>query len=153
MNSEAAKNQLIQFLHGGNAFLPLKNIIENYPEDKINKRIPGIDYTPYQLMEHIRISQWDILEFIRDINHVSPDWPEGYWPDKSVEATIEEWDKSVKQFFTDLNELEEIIRNDQLNLLDKLPGDDDYNYFREILLVANHNSYHLGQLMMFAKSD
>lgn len=153
MGQDILKEQLVQFLYGGMAFLPFKQIIENYPEDKINKKIPGVDYTPYQLMEHARIAQWDILEFMKDTSFQSPDWPEGYWPDKSKEATIEEWDASVKQFFTDLNEVETMIKDDQMDLLANLPDTEDYNYLREVLLIAHHNAYHVGQLMMFAKSE
>ena len=131
----------------------MKDVIENFPENRINKKLPGVDYTPYQLIEHMRIAQWDILEFTKDQKHNSPDWPEGYWPDKSVEAKREDWDKSVKQFFTDLNEIEDIVNDEQLMLTDSLPEDDAFTYLREILLVAIHNSYHLGQLVVFSKAD
>ena len=153
MNHEVLREQIIQFLKGGKAFRPLKDMIENFPEEKVNKKIAGVEYTPYQLMEHMRIAQWDILEFTKDQNHTSPDWPEGYWPDKSFEATIEDWDKSVKQFFTDLNELESIVIDEKVDLTANLPEMDEYNYLREMLLVIAHNSYHLGQLMVFAKSE
>ncbi|MDZ7763578.1 MAG: DinB family protein [Melioribacteraceae bacterium] len=136
----------------GFAHRPHKDLIENFPEDKINKKIPGIDYTAYELMEHMRIAQWDILEFTKDQTFKSPDWPEGYWPEEKSEATIEDWDKSVKQFFTDQYEIESFVNNDQIDLTDQLPEAEDYNYLREIFLVAAHNSYHLGQLVVFAKS-
>lgn len=152
MKDEILKEQLVQLLRGGYAHRPHKDLIENFPEEKINKKIPGIDYTAYELMEHMRIAQWDILEFTKDQTFKSPDWPEGYWPEKNSEATLKEWDKSVKQFFTDQYEIESIVNNDQIDLTDQLPEAEDYNYLREIFLVAAHNSYHLGQLVVFAKS-
>lgn len=152
MKEEIFREQLVQLLRGGFAHRPLKDLIENFPEEKINKKIPGIDYTAYELMEHMRIAQWDILEFTKDQTFKSPDWPDGYWPEKKSVATLEDWDKSVKQFFTDQYEIESIVNNDQIDFTDQLPEAEDYNYLREIFLVAAHNSYHLGQLVVFAKS-
>lgn len=153
MNPDVIREQLIQFLRGGLASRQLKDLIENFPVDKINKKIPGVDYTPYQLMEHIRIAQWDVLEFVKDQKHQSPDWPEGFWPESSFEADVKDWDKSVKQFFTDLFELESIVNDDNIILTDNLPDDDNFNYLREILLVINHNSYHLGQMVVLSKAE
>lgn len=153
MDSDIIKEQLKMSLRGGNAFRPMKDIIENFPEDRINKKIPGVDYTPYQLIEHMRIAQWDILEFTKDQKHSSPDWPEGYWPDKSFVAEVEDWDKSAKQFFTDLTEIERIISDETIDLTDMLPESEDYTYLREILLILAHGSYHLGQLVLFSKAN
>lgn len=153
MDPDIIREQLIQFLRGGLAFRTSKDVIENFPAEKINSKIAGVEYTPYQLMEHVRIAQWDILEFVKNQNHQSPDWPEGYWPDKSFEADVKDWDKSVKQFFTDLYELESIVKDENLTLTDVLPEHDSFTYFREIVIVIVHNSYHLGQLVVFSKAQ
>jgi len=153
MNETVVRDLLIQFLRGGLAFLPFKDIIQNISVEKINKKIPGVSYTPFHLMEHIRIAQWDILEFVKDQKHISPDWPEGYWPDKSLEADLKDWDKSVKQFFTDLNELEGIVQDENFTLTDLLPEHDSYTFIREFMMVIVHNSYHLGQLVLLSKAD
>ena len=153
MNDDVNRELLVQYLRGGLAYRTLNDLIENFPVEKINKKIPGIEYTPYQLMEHIRIAQWDILEFVKDQNHQSPDWPEGFWPDQSFEADVTDWDKSVKQFFTDLNELESIVRDENITLTDVLPEHDSFTYFREIVMAIVHNAYHLGQLALFSKAE
>ena len=103
-------------------------------------------------MEHLRIAQWDILEFVKNREHVSPDWPEGYWSLKDKEATVDDWFESVKVFIGDLREVERLVEDTTITLTDPLPHAEDYTYLREIMLVADHNAYHIGQLVLFAKS-
>jgi hypothetical protein len=153
MNSEKIlREEIIQLLQGGNAHHSIKDLVDSFPMEFINDKIPGINYTPWQLIEHIRITQWDILEFVLNPDHLSPEWPEGYWPAKSLKADEKMWEETVSGFFKDLNSIIKIAEDKTSDLFTPLPHAKDYSILRELLLVADHNAYHLGQLMMLNKS-
>ena len=99
------------------------------------------------ILEHLRIAQWDILEFSRDSKHVSPKWPEGYWPKSATPANAAAWTKSVNQFRSDLKEMQELIRNPRTDLFAKIPWGDGQTILREALVLADHNAYHVAQLV------
>jgi len=107
--------------------------------------------TPWQLLEHLRIAQDDILQFIKDADHCSPEWPDGFWPGGDEVADEERWNKSVDEFFKSLDEMEKFIKDDSVDLFTPLPHAENYTIFREILVLADHNSYHLGQIMLMQK--
>jgi hypothetical protein len=100
----------------------------------------------------MRIAQWDILEFSRNANHVSPKWPEGYWPESAAPSIDSAWKKSITAFRSDLEEMKELVVNsDEEELYARIPHGDGQTLLREVLLVADHNSYHLGQLVTLRK--
>jgi hypothetical protein len=109
--------------------------------------VEGLPHTGWQLLEHVRIAQWDILEFSRDAKHVSPGFPEGYWPKTPVPADGSAWDKSIEAFQRDLQEMIKLVKNPKVDLFAKIPHGEGQTVLREALLVADHNSYHLGQLV------
>ena len=116
------------------------------------KKIKGFPHTAWQLLEHMRIAQWDILEFSRNSKHVSPKWPDGYWPQSSAPADEEAWKKSIAAFRRDLEEVKKLVsQGDEQQLCARIPHGDGQTLLREALLVADHNSYHLGQLVMLRK--
>src|SRR5215210_7078595 len=100
------REHLLSLLRGGGAHLKFEEAVKDFPVELINARAAGVPDTPLHLLEHMRIGQWDILEFSRSAAHVSPGWPEGYWPEKSKEASAEDWRQSVESFQADLRELE-----------------------------------------------
>jgi len=108
----------------------------------------GAPHTPWQLLEHIRIAQWDILEFSKSGKHKSPKWPDEYWPKTAAPPTDKAWDKSVKQVMADLDAICDLVRDPKHDLTAQLPHGDGQTLLREVLLVADDNSYHLGQLVM-----
>jgi len=116
-----------------------------YPLDHINVCPPQVPYTPWHLLEHIRITQWDILEFIRNPAHVSPSWPEGYWPQPEAQATAEQWQQTVAAIQAGLDDLQAMVRDPATDLFSDLPHAAGYNILREVLLVADHNAYHIGE--------
>ncbi len=140
-----AREQLLKLLSGGNAHMRFEEAIANYPPDAINRKPPNVGYTPWHLLEHMRIAQWDILEFIRNPAHVSPDWPEGYWPSPDQEANEGDWLRTIREFQSDQKTLQELVSDPRTDLFAPLPHAQGYNIFREILLVADHNAYHLGE--------
>jgi hypothetical protein len=99
------------------------------------------------LLEHVRIAQWDILEFSRNPKHVSPDWPAGYWPPTEAPRSAAAWDKGVRQFRRDLRAMQELVERPQTDLFAPIPWGDGQTILREALLMADHNAYHLGQLV------
>jgi len=104
------------------------------------------------LLEHMRLAQWDILEFSRNPKHVSPAWPEGYWPTSEAPPSQKAWESSIAAFKKDLRSMEHLVANPKTDLCAKLPWGDGQTLLREALLAADHNAYHLGQLIMLRKS-
>lgn len=146
MNSdEVVREHLLQLLRGENAHTSLDQAIANFPEESINSKITKIPYSPWQLLEHIRIAQWDILEFIRDPDHASPQWPEGYWPAKDKHVEPSEWFQTIDSLQSDMSALEKIVQESSTDLYADLPHAEGYTILREILLIADHNAYHLGE--------
>ena len=109
----------------------------------------GLPHTPWQLLEHMRIAQWDILDFCRNPQYESRAWPEDYWP-KNAAPRAGEWEKSVRRFRADLAALRKLVS--QTDLHAPIPWGAGQTILREALLVADHNSYHLGQLVLVRKA-
>jgi DinB superfamily len=114
-------------------------------------RAPGADHSPWQLLEHMRIAQWDILEFSRDPKHVSPKFPEGYWPNSPTPPDKDAWEKSADAFRADLKSMVKLVENESTDLFLKIPHGDGQTVMREALILADHNSYHLGQLVLLRR--
>src|SRR5579864_6434598 len=144
---DALRHHVLELLRGGHAHADLDSALANFPPKLRGKKLKGGGHTAWQLLEHIRIGQWDILEFSRNAKHVSPKWPEGYWPKTEAPASAAAWNKSVQQFRDDRKALEEIVANPKIDLFAPLPWGDGQTILREALLVADHNAYHLAQLV------
>jgi hypothetical protein len=146
MNDDTVmREQLLALLRGGNAHMTFEEAVADFPMAHINRKPPHVPYTPWHLLEHIRLAQWDILEFSRDPHHISPDWPEGYWPPQDEQADEARWQQTLQAFRADLQAIQELAANPQVDLLAPLPHAPGYTLFREIVLVADHNAYHIGE--------
>jgi hypothetical protein len=146
MNTDkVVRNQLLSLLRGGNAHMGFDEAVADFPLEQINQNPPDVPYTPWHLLEHIRITQWDILEFIRNPDHVSPEWPAGYWPPRDREADAGQWTETIRQFQADLKALQEIVADPATDLYAVMPQGEKYNVLREILTVADHTAYHIGE--------
>jgi DinB superfamily len=143
----AVRQHLVDLLKGGSAHVQFADTIEGFPSNKRGTFAQGLPHTGWQLLEHARIAQWDILEFSRNAKHVSPGFPEGYWPKTPGPPTEAEWEKSVQAFDRDLREMIELINNPRTDLYAKIPHGDGQTILREALVLADHNAYHLGQLV------
>jgi DinB family protein len=146
-NDAALREHLVFLLKGGGAHVHFSDAIDGFPPAKRGAFMEGLPHTGWQLLEHVRIAQWDILEFSRDPKHVSPGFPEGYWPKTPVPPDEAAWDKSVASFQNDLQEMIKLVKNPKTDLYAKIPHGDGQTILREALLLADHNSYHLGQLV------
>ena len=143
------RSHLLELLEGKFAHIDLETLIQNFPAEKINERARNSPHTAWELLEHIRIAQWDILEFSRDANHISPSFPDGYW--NKTEASREDWQKSVGQILDDLQAMRDLVADENNGLFAKFPHGSGQTLLREALLVADHNAYHLGQMALLKK--
>ena len=142
----ALREHLLDLLRGGGAHIHFDDALKDFPVELINRKVAGVPYSPWQVLEHMRLGQWDILEFSRDAAHVSPPWPEGYWPAPDAEADEDAWRQSVESFRADLKSVEALVENLANDLYARIPHGTGQTILREALLVADHNSYHLGVL-------
>jgi DinB superfamily len=146
-HDQALREHLAALLKGGEAHVHFMDAIEDFPEAKRGTFAEGLPHTGWQLLEHARIAQWDILEFSRNAKHISPGFPEGYWPKTPVPPDEAAWAKSVKEFQYDLQEMIKLVKNAKTDLYAAIPHGDGQTILREALLLADHNAYHLGQLV------
>ena len=149
-NTKALRKQLMWLLSGGHAHADFENTIRGLPAKARGAKVKGVPYTAWELLEHMRLAQWDILEFSRDAKHVSPEFPAGYWP-KTKAPPPGAWEKSVRAFRRDLKAMERLVANPKTDLFARIPHGDGQTILREALLVADHNAYHLGQLVMLRR--
>jgi hypothetical protein len=147
----AIRKALSEFLNGGNAHASVEDAVNDFPSSLYAKKPEGAPHTSWQLLEHIRITLHDLLEFCRNPNYHAPGWPDGYWPEKDAPESTEDWNKSVKALKRNLNGLEQLVKSPDVNLTAKIPWGEGQNILREILLAGDHTSYHVGQLIMLRK--
>jgi hypothetical protein len=142
---DVVRQQLLALLRGGQAYMPFDQAIADFPVEHMNTYPPQVPYTPWHILEHLRLSQWDILEFIRNPAHVSPDWPEGYWPARDAQADAQIWANTIAAFQADLRALEALVADPATDLYAQIQHAPGYTVLREILVVADHNAYHTGE--------
>jgi hypothetical protein len=138
---------LLDLLSGGGAHAKFEDVVKDMPTKLRGAKPAGMPHSPWMLLEHMRLAQWDILEFSRNSKHVSPAWPEGYWPSSEAPSSKAAWDKSIQQFRKDLKALQDLVANPKTNLYARIPWGDGQTILREVFLVADHNAYHLGQMV------
>ncbi len=141
------RQHVLYLLRGGGAHATFDKVIKGIPPELRGQKPSALPHSPWMLLEHLRIAQWDILEFSRNRKHISPAWPEGYWPSETGPAGAAAWSDSVKQFRKDLKEMADLVANPKTDLYARIPWGDGQTILREALLVADHNAYHLGQLV------
>jgi DinB superfamily len=146
-HDHSLRQHLIELLKGGGAHAQFDEVIEGIPAKLRGQKPAGMPHSPWMLLEHMRIAQKDILEFSRDPEHVSPDWPKGYWPGTSVQPGAAAWNSSIRNFRRDLKSMQDLVANPKTDLYARLPWGDGQTILREALLVADHNAYHMAQLV------
>lgn len=145
--AEGLRKELRELLEGGNAHQDFEAAVRDFPAELRGKRPKGLPYSGWELLEHMRIAQNDILEFIRDPAYESPPWPEGYWPAKPAPPSEADWERSVEAFNADRRAILELVTDPKRDLIKPFPHGSGQNLLREALLVADHTAYHLGQLI------
>ncbi|MBC7797523.1 MAG: DinB family protein [Pyrinomonadaceae bacterium] len=149
MNDENLREHLVKLLQGGEAHITFDLLIDEFTPEMINRKFENLPYTAWQLLEHLRIAQSDILEFSRDAKHVSPEFPDGYW--KKTVGTFDEWLASLETVKRDLQAMCDLITDENVDLFAKIPHGDGQTILREALLIADHNAYHLGELVVLLR--
>lgn len=144
-NDQPLRAHVLALLRGGNAHLTFEQAVADFPAERLNSPVPNAPYTPWQIIEHMRIAQRDILEFIRDPDYVSPKWPEGYWPDPAAQIDAAQWEQLLDDFRADIQAMQDLVADPDTDLLAPIPHAPDYTILREALLVADHNAYHIGE--------
>ena len=141
--------QLLALLKGGNAHVDFDNAVKDFPAEKRGVKPAGLPYSAWQLLEHIRIAQEDILHFSKnhDGKYKSPNWPDDYWPKSPDPPNAKAWDESIRQVKHDLKEFEKLVQDPKADLTTPFPWGDGQNLLRQALLIADHNAYHLGELV------
>ena len=150
-SDKSLRKHVLYLLRGGSAHISFDDFVDSFPADLCNRQIDGLPYTAWQVLEHMRLAQWDILEFSRDANHVSPEFPKGYWPKPNELGSTALWQKTVDEFRNDLRQMEALVEDPSTDLHAKIPHGDGQTILREALLTADHNAYHLGVLAVMAR--
>ena len=145
------RDHVLYLLKGEGAHATFDQAVNDFPVKFRGQRIENFPHSAWMLLEHLRLAQLDILEFSRNKKHVSPKWPEGYWPKSEAPPNPSAWEESIESFRKDMKEMEDLVSNPQTDLYAKIPWGDGQTVLREALLVADHNAYHIGQLVMLRR--
>ena len=145
---KSLREHLFKLLTGSEAHADFDAAVKDLPAKLRGQRLKGAEHSPWELLEHLRIAQWDILEFAINPNHRSPEFPEGYWPKSPAPASEAEWEHSVKAFKKDRKRLCDLVTTESTDLFAKIPHVDGQTVLRQALLTADHNAYHIGQLIL-----
>jgi hypothetical protein len=146
-DDSALRDHLVELLHGGNAHVSFEDAVNGFPVELAGLRPEGAPHSAWELIEHLRIAQEDILRFSQSPNHASPPWPKGYWPN-SPAPRDGAWDETVQAIRRDLAEFESLVKDPEQDLFRKLAWGEGQTLLREALLIADHNAYHVGQLVI-----
>ncbi len=146
-HDSALREQLIEMLEGGHAHASFDQVIKGFPLDRAGTRPDGVPHSAWELLEHMRLAQNDILRFSQSADHASPEWPKGYWPRNPAPAKHSDWQDAVRAFRDELAEFVAMLRDPKNDLHQRFPWGDGQTLLREALVLADHNSYHLGQLV------
>lgn len=147
MDEAALRRHVVDLLNSRGAHADFDTAVRHLPADLRGARPEGQPHTPWRLLEHLRIAQWDILEFSRSADHRSPQWPEGYWPKSDAPPNDLAWDRSLESFRRDLRSMCDLVSDPTKDLFAAIPWGEGQTLLREALLVADHNAYHVGQLV------
>ena len=147
----ALRQHLLDMLRGGGAHAGFEKTLASLPVEMRGAKVPGLPFTPWRLLEHMRIAQWDILEFSLSAEHVSPEFSAGYWPETDAPPHGAAWEQSLQSFRSDMKRMEDLVADPKTDLFARIPHGDGQTILREGLVLADHNAYHLGQLVLIRR--
>jgi hypothetical protein len=145
MNEAALRRELVRLLEGRGAHMSFEDAVADFPDDAINRRPPNVGYTPWHLIEHLRLVQLDLLEYLTEADYGEKPWPDAVWPAPDAVATREEFDRSLEEFLADRGRLRAIIEDPSTDLFATVPSSSSHTILREIRLAADHCAYHVGE--------
>jgi len=144
---QSLRDHLIYVLKGEGAHPKFEDAVDDFPAELRGKKVPNFPHTAWMLLEHLRIAQWDILEFSHNAKHKSPGWPSGYWPKEEAPPSTSAWTNSIRTFEKDMKAMQSLVADPKSDLYAPFPWGEGQTLLREALLVADHNAYHVGQLV------
>jgi hypothetical protein len=147
MSDQSLRDHLLELLRGGSAHLTFDKAIRGLPADRRGARAQDLPHTPWQLLEHLRLAQWDILDFSRNPDYEERKFPDDYWPGTAAPPDDQAWDRSVEQFRSDLKAMQDLVADPKTDLFAKIPWGSGQTILREAMLIADHNAYHVGQMV------
>lgn len=147
MNDDALRTHVLELLDGGHAHSTFDAVVEGWPTELRGVKPGGSAHTPWEVLEHLRIAQRDILEFSREPKHESPPWPEGYWPSEAEPPSEQAWDESIAAFRQDFGEMRKLVADPAADFFTPFAHGAGQTLLREALLVADHNAFHLGEMI------
>jgi hypothetical protein len=145
VHTDELRAQLAELLEGVGAHMKFEEAVADFPDDAINDRAPNVDYTPWHLVEHLRMTQADILDYVTDPDYVELDWPADYWPNRDSTATRAEFDATIGAFMVDKAALHALVMEPTRDLFAVIPGTPGHTLLREVRVDADHNAYHIGE--------
>ena len=151
MNDKALRQHIVSLLNSGDAHANLDAAVNDMPPALRGKKPDGAEHSPWQVLEHLRIALWDILEFARNANHKSPEFPQGYWPATQAPPDEKAWERSAASLRADLDALTKLVSDDRTDLFARIPHGDGQTVLRQALVAADHNAYHLGELVLLRR--
>ena len=152
MGDLALRDHVVYLLDGGGAHLDFDTAVDGLPVELRGAKAANVPHTAWRIIEHMRICQWDILEFSTESTHVSPEFSDGYWPEGDAPPSDIAWDECLSRFRDDLKAMQRLVRDQSTDLFAKIPHGEGQTILREALLVADHNAYHLGQLVFLRRA-
>jgi hypothetical protein len=144
---------LVDLLRGGNAHMGFDAAVAEFPEALINARPANVEYTFWHLIEHLRLTQVDLLNYVTDAGYQEPAWPAEYWPARDAQATQADWEASIAAFRQDLDAFVAIIAAEATDLFAGVPSHAEHTFLREALILADHNAYHIGELAILRQVE
>jgi len=144
-DDDLLRGELIALIDGVDAHMTFGDAVAGFPIDAMNRRAPNVSYTPWHLLEHLRKTQADILDYIVNRSYIDLDWPEDYWPAEDATATPEQWTATIDGFLDDAAALRAIVSDPATDLTATIPGTPGHTILREIRVVGDHNAYHVGE--------
>lgn len=144
--NDIIRKELTKLVQGGNAHVTPWQALEDVPDEAINEKVDAVPYSIWELTEHMRIAQWDIIDFALKPEHTTPPWPDGFWPDHPADSKAE-FDTSAGAFLNQLNEIAGMIQSPDTKFFKPIDHAPNYTLFRQFMLVADHNAYHTGQIV------
>ena len=143
--TDILREQLLALIDGHGAHMPFDAAVADFPDDAINRMPPNVPYTPWHLLEHLRLTQLDILDYIRSRAYLAPAWPDEYWPARDATATPEQFAHTIEGFKSDRAALRALVADPATDLLATIPNTPGHTILREVRVVADHNAYHVGE--------
>jgi hypothetical protein len=152
VQTKALRDELVRLLSGEGAHADFEEAVRDFPTELRSAKPAGTPHSAWELLEHLRLAQWDMLEFSRDPKHKSPDWPSGYWPTQPAPPDEAAWERSVAQFRSDREAMKKLVSDPNSDLFKRFEHGDGQSLLREALQMADHNAYHVGEMVFLRRT-